>query len=920
MNKTLTYAHRGGSGYFVENTLKAFEFAIELGCDGAELDVQLSGDGEVIVHHDTRLNLRYARMRTGRWIDRHNVASINQLSLKELRSYNIGEPNPELHDKKVWPNILPVEGQKIPTLQEVIDLAKEKSDSFKLVVELKVDIFSTDPQAWRTLVDKVLAIVRLNGFSSRIAFCSFNWNALLYAKHCSPDIPLWFTTHPLSWLKTGEVPKSDISPKAGYLNKIRQAVATENAPWYAGLQPERNCDFAEVIEKAGGQAWFCYHSDVTVQTVERSRQKGIYLAAWSSGLVDAKALDSMAIADIICVDYPKRKYSIVDAKKESELSQFVTEAIKAKNWEKAILRGEIFFAFYPQYASATAYCKLAIAYRCKGYFFKSREMLNEGLKNYPNDVAMLIELGQLENAEKAWFSAFLIWKKVLSMLRGSIAQLNVDRMIKAFSHMDDSLYSDYSILIFLPILRRLKYNKEHFHYLRKLLAVIDLSSLKESDVSLLADELKEISLHEIVEIHNVSCADYNRFLLFEAAKAISNEMSRAETQKVLLESKEEISKNVCISLTPHLKDQFDYVLKKYGPENALSYIYGVYSFCKERGVSLYIWYYQHLVFNGCYSYAKNLKKELAIRFSEEQADSEFGKNIYEVAFSEFYNYKYDQLETAFERLKWRSWDDYKEKAWQAILFSRIAGGARPEDVFKSWHVVQHEINPNLSLVQTVELYGLDRMEKLVHNKNVLIIGPAELDPNIDAGSYDVVVGINLLPQDSAWRAKLDLVYYVSAVYNSDFKKINAKLAKSGAIPVFLRETDVSATRNIGGRKMTPCFKPFLSQQSFPHAVPRIIWDLLKFSPSKIMLTGVTFFMTGYNDSYLSSKTRSFKGYQQIKSVGHNHDPLQSFNFCKLLYDRGLIGFDRAGDDIINLDSSEYVDFLNTLNQKGFGKV
>lgn len=51
------YAHRGGAGYFAENTLKAFEFAIELGCTGSELDVHLTKDGEVVVHHNNKLEV-----------------------------------------------------------------------------------------------------------------------------------------------------------------------------------------------------------------------------------------------------------------------------------------------------------------------------------------------------------------------------------------------------------------------------------------------------------------------------------------------------------------------------------------------------------------------------------------------------------------------------------------------------------------------------------------------------------------------------------------------------------------------------------------------------------------------------------------------------------------------------------------------
>ena len=43
---TKNFAHRGYSGKYPENTLLAFEKALEAGCDGIELDVHLSSDGK----------------------------------------------------------------------------------------------------------------------------------------------------------------------------------------------------------------------------------------------------------------------------------------------------------------------------------------------------------------------------------------------------------------------------------------------------------------------------------------------------------------------------------------------------------------------------------------------------------------------------------------------------------------------------------------------------------------------------------------------------------------------------------------------------------------------------------------------------------------------------------------------------------
>ena len=53
--RPLIFAHRGASAHAPENTLAAFELALEQGAHGIELDVKLSADGEVVVVHDCEL-------------------------------------------------------------------------------------------------------------------------------------------------------------------------------------------------------------------------------------------------------------------------------------------------------------------------------------------------------------------------------------------------------------------------------------------------------------------------------------------------------------------------------------------------------------------------------------------------------------------------------------------------------------------------------------------------------------------------------------------------------------------------------------------------------------------------------------------------------------------------------------------------
>ena len=99
--------HRGAEGYAPENTLPSFQQAIEIGCDRTELDVRLSQDGEVIVMHDAEVD---------RTCD--GSGRVEDLTVHELKQLNCAD------------------GEKIPTLQEVIDLCRDKID---LQIELKAN-------------------------------------------------------------------------------------------------------------------------------------------------------------------------------------------------------------------------------------------------------------------------------------------------------------------------------------------------------------------------------------------------------------------------------------------------------------------------------------------------------------------------------------------------------------------------------------------------------------------------------------------------------------------------------------------------------------------------------------------------------------------------------------------------------------
>ena len=141
-------AHRGASRERRENTLPAFERALELHADGIELDTHATSDGVVVVHHDHVP--RGESMLNG--LAGRPIAS---LTAREVASFRFPD------------------GSHIPTLTEVVDLVGDRAT---LYVELKA----------RTI--EQLAIDCLRGTRARYALHSFDHSAVKRVRETSPDI------------------------------------------------------------------------------------------------------------------------------------------------------------------------------------------------------------------------------------------------------------------------------------------------------------------------------------------------------------------------------------------------------------------------------------------------------------------------------------------------------------------------------------------------------------------------------------------------------------------------------------------------------------------------------------------------------------------------------------------------------------
>jgi len=160
-------AHRGFSGIAPENTLAAFERAIQIGSDFIELDVRFSRDGKLVVFHDDTLE----RTTNGR-------GRVAALSLQELKKLDAGS----------WFG-LSFFDEKIPTLSEVLQLARGR-------ILVNIELKKGDHGAY-TLIDlaeQALKEVQQSGMDAQVLFSSFDLAAVRYLSQKEPSIPVALIT------------------------------------------------------------------------------------------------------------------------------------------------------------------------------------------------------------------------------------------------------------------------------------------------------------------------------------------------------------------------------------------------------------------------------------------------------------------------------------------------------------------------------------------------------------------------------------------------------------------------------------------------------------------------------------------------------------------------------------------------------
>ena len=308
-------AHRGGALLRPENTLAAFAHAVKRGCDGAELDVQLTRDGEVVVLHDLRLKPELCRGADKHWL-KPPTPWVKDVSFFELRMLEVGRADPSSEYARRHAGVTWQEDECIPLLAEVIAVARTSRGPFRLFVELKTSFADRGASAApEELARRSVAVIAEHDYLERVIFVTFDWPALVHVKKIAPDAACWFSAMPSSWFADGTPqPETDPPPEAA-LTMLRTWARAATSPWAAGYDAVRyGGSLIAAAKVAGADGWFAHWADLDEKSVAEARGFGLKVGAWT---VDDPAVMRRLAAlgiDAICTDRPDIMAEVVRGK------------------------------------------------------------------------------------------------------------------------------------------------------------------------------------------------------------------------------------------------------------------------------------------------------------------------------------------------------------------------------------------------------------------------------------------------------------------------------------------------------------------------------------------------------------------------------------------------------------------------------
>ena len=254
--------HRGARGLAPENTLPAFQIALDLGVDTLECDMAITKDGVVVIHHDQRLNPDTTRGPDGRWLAGPGPL-ISELTYAELQAFDVGRLKPGSEYAGQFPMQKAVDGTRIPKLSELFDLVK-KSGNTRVGFDCETKVSPLQPAATlppEAFTRRVIEEVRRAGMQQRVMVQSFDWRTLQVLQKEAPEIRAMYLTTPRT---------------------LQPAPDGQPSPWLAGFAPGlHGGSVPKAVFAAGGRIWAPNHASLTAAQRAEARALGISVVPWT---------------------------------------------------------------------------------------------------------------------------------------------------------------------------------------------------------------------------------------------------------------------------------------------------------------------------------------------------------------------------------------------------------------------------------------------------------------------------------------------------------------------------------------------------------------------------------------------------------------------------------------------------------------
>jgi glycerophosphoryl diester phosphodiesterase len=287
--------HRGARGLMPENTLAAFRKALEIGVTTLETDLATVADGTLVLSHDPLLNPDLTRTQDGKWLTAPGPA-IRSLALEQLRTYDVGRINPDSRYARQFPQQTPVDGERVPTLGELVALTRSTGKTqvrfnleTKLTPQRPQD--APDPVAFANLA---IAALRREGIVERASIQSFDWRTLAAITRMAPDVRTVCLTI--------------ASPNMDTL----QPGADGASPWHAGLKlADHGGSVPRLVKAAGCSTWSMFWRNLTPDLAKEAHALGLKVVPWTVN--DAQIMATLIDmgADGIITDYPDRLRTVM---------------------------------------------------------------------------------------------------------------------------------------------------------------------------------------------------------------------------------------------------------------------------------------------------------------------------------------------------------------------------------------------------------------------------------------------------------------------------------------------------------------------------------------------------------------------------------------------------------------------------------